>query len=158
TERGLVGDRGYALMDVETGKVVSAKNPRRWPNLFEFRAVYVESPRAAAALPAVRITLPGGERVTSDQPEVEARLSAALGRPVRLTRSAPAAPVAEGYWPDPHWLAQRDQVFDFRLPPCTFFDGATLHLVTTATLKRLHELAPASNFAVPRFRPNLVIE
>src|SRR5262245_57002790 len=142
TERGLLGDRGYALVDVETGKVVSAKNPRRWPNLFEFRAAYVESPRAGAALPLVRITLPGGETLTSDQPAVEARLSAALGRPVRLARSAPAAAVAEGYWPDHDWLAHRNEVFDFPLPPGTFFDGATLHLVTTATLKRLQALAP----------------
>ena len=30
TERGLVGDRAYALLDEETGKVASAKNPRKW--------------------------------------------------------------------------------------------------------------------------------
>ncbi len=30
TERGLLGDRAYALMDPSTGKVVSAKNPRKW--------------------------------------------------------------------------------------------------------------------------------
>jgi hypothetical protein len=28
TQRGLFGDRSYALCDMETGKVVSAKNPR----------------------------------------------------------------------------------------------------------------------------------
>src|SRR5260370_12906318 len=31
TERGLLGDRSYALVDLATGKVVSAKNPRKWP-------------------------------------------------------------------------------------------------------------------------------
>ena len=41
TERGLAGDRAYALVDIETGKVVSAKNPRKWGNLFEFRAAFV---------------------------------------------------------------------------------------------------------------------
>ena len=61
TDRGLLGDRGLALIDGETGKVVSAKNPRRWPNLFDFRAAFVEPPRAAGPLPAVRITLPDGE-------------------------------------------------------------------------------------------------
>ncbi len=30
TERGLLGDRAYALVDQETGKVASAKNPRKW--------------------------------------------------------------------------------------------------------------------------------
>lgn len=28
TERGLIGDRVYALIDQESGKVASAKNPR----------------------------------------------------------------------------------------------------------------------------------
>ena len=34
TERGAVGDRAYALVDRETGKVASAKNPRKWARLF----------------------------------------------------------------------------------------------------------------------------
>ena len=37
-ERGLAGDRAYALVEHETGKVASAKNPRRWGVLFECRA------------------------------------------------------------------------------------------------------------------------
>src|SRR5262249_32935390 len=48
--------------------------------------------------------------------------------------------------------------FEFPLPPGTFFDGASVHLVTTATLDRLRALAPASRLEVPRFRPNFVIE
>ena len=35
TERGLLGDRAYGLMDRSTGKVASAKNPRRWPALLD---------------------------------------------------------------------------------------------------------------------------
>jgi hypothetical protein len=30
TERGLIGDRAYILIDQETGKVASAKNSRKW--------------------------------------------------------------------------------------------------------------------------------
>ena len=52
TERGLAGDRAYALIDIETGTVVSAKNPRKWGNLFEFRAAFVEPPKDTQALPA----------------------------------------------------------------------------------------------------------
>jgi uncharacterized protein len=29
SEQGLLGDRAYALVDAETGKVASAKNPKR---------------------------------------------------------------------------------------------------------------------------------
>jgi hypothetical protein len=36
TERGLLGDRTYALVDAADNKIGSAKNPRRWPNLFGF--------------------------------------------------------------------------------------------------------------------------
>jgi len=38
TDRGLLGDRAYALLDRETDKVVSAKEPRKWAKLFEFRS------------------------------------------------------------------------------------------------------------------------
>ena len=32
-EGGIVGDRAYALLDKETGKVASAKHPKLWPDL-----------------------------------------------------------------------------------------------------------------------------
>ena len=35
TERGLLGDRAYALRDNSNGKIATAKNPRKWPNLFD---------------------------------------------------------------------------------------------------------------------------
>ena len=42
TERGLFGDRAYALMDAEDGKTVTAKNPKKWPAMFAFRAAFLE--------------------------------------------------------------------------------------------------------------------
>src|SRR5438309_10570059 len=82
TERGVLGDRAHALVDAETGKVASAKNPRKWPNLFDYRAAFVEPLRPGAVLPAVRITLPDGSAVTSAQPDIARALSRALGREV----------------------------------------------------------------------------
>src|SRR3989475_7457617 len=58
TERGLRGDRAYALVDRADGKVATAKNPRKWPTLFDFRATFIEPPSRGANLPAVRIALP----------------------------------------------------------------------------------------------------
>ncbi len=66
TERGLLGDRAYALVDSSDGKVASAKNPRKWPHLFDFHATFIESARSAAKAPPVRIALPDGATVTSD--------------------------------------------------------------------------------------------
>src|SRR5262245_35438998 len=154
TDRGLLGDRAFALVDVKTGKVASAKNPRRWPTLFDFRAAFVEAPGGDGPLPPVRITLPDGDTVTTDHADAGPRLTAGVGRPVHLASRAAEGASAEGYWPDHDWLAQRDVVFDFPLPAGTFFDCAAVHLLTTATLGRLRALAPASRFEVPRFRPN----
>ena len=44
TTRGLLGDRAYALVDQATSKVASAKNPGKWPHLFDFRAAFVVPP------------------------------------------------------------------------------------------------------------------
>jgi MOSC N-terminal beta barrel domain len=52
TESGLVGDRAYALIDPETGKVMSGKNPRLGSNLLGCRAAFVEAP-------------PGGRRASA---------------------------------------------------------------------------------------------
>jgi uncharacterized protein len=158
TERGLAGDRAYALVDIETGKVVSAKNPRKWGKLFEFRAAFVEPPKDTQALPAARIAFPGGASATTDEADVDEHLSALVGRSVRLASSVPDAPRIEGYWPDYEWLASPDQGFEVKLPPGTFFDAAVVHLVTTSTLDRLASFSPQSRFDVARFRPNLVVQ
>src|SRR6266581_3988697 len=78
TERGLLGDRTYALVDRADGKVASAKNPRKWPGLFDFRAGFVDAPRPGAPLPPVRITLPDGAVVTSGQSDLDRILSRVL--------------------------------------------------------------------------------
>ena len=155
---GVLGDRALALVDAENGKVVSAKNPRRWPNLFDFRAAYVEPPRDAHVLPPARITLPDGDTVSADEADVEPRLSASLGRTVRLTRSAfeGAGPRDTGQTTTGSQSATRPS--SLPLPAGTFFDCALVHLITTATLDRLRSIAPASRFEPRRFRPNFVIQ
>src|ERR671928_1649042 len=84
TERGLLGDRAYAVVDSADGKVASAKNPRKWPQLFDFRAAFVDIPRPGAEVPPVRITLPDGTVVTSEQSDLNQILSRALSREVTL--------------------------------------------------------------------------
>ncbi len=154
---GLQGDRAWALIDAETGKVVSAKNPRRWPQMFDFRAVYTEPPCSDRPLPPVRITLPDGQAVVSGQEDAEAILSRCLGRQVTLRSAAPPQPQLEEYWPDMEELDRRDVVTDEAMPAGTFFDLAHVHLLTTATLAALQGAYPAGRFEVRRFRPNLMI-
>jgi uncharacterized protein YcbX len=158
TERGMLWDRAYALVDSSDGKVASAKNPRKWPRLFDFRASYIEPTRAAAKAPPVRIALPDGTTVTSSQSDLNQILSTALDREVTLSGTQPRAVDAEEYWPDMEGLDHRDTVTDFTLPEATFFDAAVIHLLTTATIDRLRELYPEGRFEVRRFRPNIVVQ
>lgn len=156
-ERGLLGDRVYALVDVSDGKVASAKNPRKWPHLFAFQAGYVQAPRSEQEAAPVRITLPDGTVLEGDQPNLSNILKPILGREVVLKAAAPDKPVLEEYWPDLEGLNHRDAVTDEAMPAGTFFDLAPIHLLTTATLARLSALYPQGRFEVPRFRPNLVV-
>ena len=159
TKSGLLGDRAYALVDRSDGKVASSKNPRKWPQLFDFRAALTDPPRTGVKVPPVRITLPDGTIVNSEQPDVHQILSKVLKREVTLSalpdrRTA----TAEEYWPDMEGLDHLDTVTDFGLPEGTFFDCAVVHLLTTATLDRLRVLYPQGRFEVRRFRPNIVLE
>ena len=157
TERGLVGDRVYALVDRETGKIVSAKNPKKWAQMFDFRAAFVEAPEGCGPLPPVQITLPDGTCVTSTATELNSVLSQVLGREVVLESLPPKKPQLEEYWPDLEELDQRDTVTDEPMPPGSFFDGAPVHLLTTAALDRLRAAYSDGRFEVRRFRPNIVI-
>jgi uncharacterized protein YcbX len=162
-ERGLAGDRAYALVDAATGKVASAKNPRLWGRLLSCRAAMFESQAAAGS--AVTITLPDGTTASSQDPGIDALLSGFLVRTVTLARTAPAKAVLEEYWPDMTGVSpegHRDTVTDERIgtdaPRGSFFDAAPVHVLTTATLERLGELFPAGRFDARRFRPNIVVE
>jgi uncharacterized protein len=161
TERGLLGDRQFAVVDRSTGKVGGAKNPGKWGNFFDFRAAYAQPPKKGARISPVRITLPDGTVVTNEQADLEQILSRAFGRDVAFEEARPdngsSRATAEEYWPDMAGLDYRDAVTDFEMPAGTFFDIAVVHLLTTATINRLRGLYPEGRFEVRRFRPNIVV-
>ena len=161
TEGGLIGDRAYALIDNSTGKIASAKNPRKWTRLFDCHASFVEPPRKGHPMPPVWIMLPDGSNITSDQPNANAVLSRFFEREVTLAKTAPDSPALEEYWPDIDGLAHRETVTEESIalssPKGSFFDYAVAHVITTNTLNRLRELYPQGRFEVRRFRPNVVV-
>jgi uncharacterized protein len=158
TQRGLLGDRAYALGDPSNGKVASAKNPNKWAKLFDCRAALAEPPRLGEKMPPAWITLPDGTIVTSAQSDLNHILSNALGREVTLATTPPQTPSLEEYWPDMEGLAHRETITDEAMPAGTFFDLAVIHVLTTATIDQFRELYPQGRFEVRRFRPNIVVE
>jgi hypothetical protein len=153
TDRGFVGDRAFAVVDTEDGKVASAKNPRKWAKLFECRAEFVEEPHA------IRVTLPNGEKIAAADPDAAEIISRFLGRPAAFETTAADSPVLEELWLEgaPDGRVVTDETIALGSPSGTFFDYAVVHLVTTATLERLKELYPQGRFDQRRFRPNLLV-
>jgi MOSC domain-containing protein len=173
-QAGLVGDRAYALIDTETGKVMSAKNPRLGPKLLGCRAVFAEAPEAGDEQPPVRITLPDGTTLRSHSPDCDTTLSDFFGRSVTLERAAPKDFTIDQYHPDIENLdpeGHRDTVTEQKLgsalfaelglpsavPVGAFFDVFPLSVLTTSTLDRLNELRPQSHFDERRFRMNVIV-
>ena len=174
-EGGIVGDRAYAIRDTETGKVASAKHPKRWPDLLACRAAFVEPPRQGDELPPARIELADGSSVLTDAAGIDAVLSRFFGREVELARAAQNGytidqyhPDEENYDPDGH----RDEVVEARLgaaffnerglpsavPEGSFFDLYPLSVLTTSSLDQLGELEPESRFDARRFRMNVIVD
>jgi uncharacterized protein len=174
-EGGVVGDRAFAVVDKETGKVASAKHPKLWPNLLHCRASFVEPPRAGNRPPAARIDLADGESVRTDADDVDDVLSRFFGRDVELASAAQNGytidqyhPDEEDYDPDGH----RDEVVEAQLgaaffnerglpsavPEGSFFDLFPLSVLTTSTLDRFRELEPEISFDLRRFRMNVIVD
>ena len=175
TERGVLGDRAYALIEKDTGKVVSAKSVRLFPNLLNCKAVFVAPPHRGSDLPPVQILLPDGTTVTSDSDKVDGVLSAHFKRNVTLGRAAPADFTIDQYHPDIEGAdpgGNRDTVVAAKLgsalfaelkmespvPVGSFFDVFPLSVLTTSTLARLDEVRPQSRFDQRRFRMNVIIK
>jgi hypothetical protein len=158
--RGIRGDRAYALWDHDSGRVASAKNPRLWQGLLGYRARFLEEPVPSAPLPPVLIGPQQGDgaaELCSGDTDVGAFFSELFGRRVSLLDTPPDGASLDQYWPPVEGRAFQDETNALELPAGTFFDACPIHAITTATLERLRQLEPQRDFAVERFRPNLLI-
>jgi uncharacterized protein YcbX len=161
---------------IGTGKVVSAKRPKRYGALLECRARFLSAPRADAPTPPIEVTFPDGTVVRDDQAELTRRVMALLGREVRLVTSAPEGAAAESDWPDIEGLGpdalvdaittqppdeQGDRVVEFVVAmaaPGTLLDVAALHVLASSTLRKLAAEYPAGDWDPRRLRPNILID
>ena len=176
TDRGVLGDRAWAVVDQADGKVASAKNPAKWKRLLELRPRFVDEPIEGQPAPPVEITFPDGSTARTDDGADEA-LSRFIGREVTLAATPPETGRFEEVWPtdvgeiapdefvantrvdtNADGEAVSDIVLAMAAPPGTFFDLSPLHVMTTATLDALSAAAPTADFDVRRYRPNVLIE
>jgi uncharacterized protein YcbX len=140
-EHAIAGDRRRALVDGETGRLMSAK---RFSRLLE------------ASADDDGISLPDGRRVLFADPDADAQLGSWLGRPVQLQEASSATHVSYQMTFDPP--DDGAEYFDIPSPDGTFLDLAAVHLVSSGTLAGCHAEHPELDWDVRRFRPNVVVE
>lgn len=166
---GIVGDRVWALRDLERGGIRGAKKLK---GLMQFAARHDGD--------GVVVTLPDGREVSSADADVDGVLSSALGHRVGL-ESLPADgnlehflrgprdsddPMAElravfGREPDeplPNFAAFPPEIVQYESPPGTHYDCWPLMVMTSQALAALARAVPGSNTDVRRFRPSLVVD
>jgi uncharacterized protein YcbX len=175
TERGVLGDRAYALIDTDTGRVVSAKSVRLFPEVLNCKAAFVEPPQRNGSLPPVQISLPNGEILRTDSSGADRSLSKYFKRNVVLRQSAPDDFTVDQYHPDVEGAdpgGNRDAVVAQKLgsalfaslgmqspvPVGSFLDIFPISVLTTSTLVRLTQLQPESRFDPRRFRMNVILK
>jgi uncharacterized protein YcbX len=125
---GIPGDRGWAIRDETTGEITNGKH---FPLLMQASARYRESP-ANGFIPQVDMNFPGGLQVGSDLADINARLTALLGKPVSLWPLQPASN-AEHYRRNSKTARLLGQLARFRpfralLPTLTSFGHANAEL------------------------------
>jgi uncharacterized protein len=153
---GFPADRGFAFVDEQTGKVVSAKLPAKWRSMLQCSAT-VEGYAAS-------VTLPDGSTISTDDERIEDLVSELLGRRVSLQDNRRSGDTIERAVPEEVIDQGLDADVEFTLlelaeasPEGSFVDYAPLHLITSATLAAVSE---AAGHDVPalRYRPNIVID
>lgn len=182
--RGVHADRLWAVRDLENGITASA---RRLPVLLGCLARYATEPGPDAGpgnVPEVVITFPDGSECSSADPAVHQRLSALVGRDVRLTALPPPGDTSQHRLSMQQSMAnfaadevRRDfglastealpdtSVFTpkqvltlarFATPPGTFVDLGPVHLMSSTSLASL--AADDEPYDVRRFRPNVLVD
>jgi uncharacterized protein YcbX len=172
---GIVGDRRWAVRDLERGGIRGAK---QMGGLMTLAAR--EVPGYTGDTGDVEIDFPDGRRLTSKSPDIDEALSAHLGHPVRLEALRPAddldhyrrgAPANDDFMvelrnifgreesePLPDFSVFPPEVVEFESPPGTYHDCWPLMIMSTTALESMRSALPDSIIDVRRFRPSVVID
>jgi uncharacterized protein YcbX len=176
TEKGLLGDRIWAVKDTARQEIQSCKFR---PELLRCVAQFKHSLKTELG-EHVEITLPSGDVINSIDPIINDALTQLTGHEstLEVQRSLDDLDFYRRHKKDEStWLEELKATFereegealpdldnlpqsaqDFVAVPGTFFLVSSLHFITTATLNHLKQISPDSDWAIERFRPNVVIE
>jgi uncharacterized protein len=146
TPDGVLGDRAYAIRELNYGAILSAK---MWPSLFALRGGWAVEPDLDGG-GVVRVELPDGSIIEGDSAQTAAALSTLFNHQVRLERTRQQQIT--------HADIEAIQKGEAFLPQWKFFDEGPLHLLAAGTLKHLHNLEPEADFDPRRFRANILID
>lgn len=165
TEHGCLGDRAWALREVASGRIASAK---RFPRLLAFRATYEVEPTLRSRGRA-RIETPDGRTISTDDPGASEIISGILGHEVRL-ESEPRpdekagidrrtvfgdVPVSQM---KPDWTPET-MPDHFQLKSGSFLEIGAVFVLTSGSAAHLGRLQGAAGPADRRrFRPNLYVD
>lgn len=169
---GMVGDRTWAVRDLERGGIRGAK---RIGGLMRLAARYQSEPGGP-----VVIDLPDGSSISSADADVDQRLSDAVERSVRLEALRPADDLEHyrrgpGYHDDlledlramfgrteqeplPDLGIFPPEIIEFESPPGTYYDAFPLMIMSTSAVASMAESLPDSAIDIRRFRPSLVVD
>lgn len=138
---GIDGDRSRALIDVDSGRLMSAK---RWSKLL------------LAGADDVGITIPDGTHRPYESDDMDRMLSTWLERDVALHQVAPEVDLSYEMTFDPP--NDDAELYEIPAPSGSFLDLAPVHLVSRQTLHAGTTARPDLDWDVRRFRPNLVVD
>ncbi len=156
---GMAGDRRWAVRDLETGKLVSAKQPRPWGTLLNWEA-------RTAPDGSIVVVAPDGHEYLAGDSELNAALRSEFGRPLAMAAvEFGREETYESVWPEIPGTALSDMELDLPVamdtPRASFVDLAALHLVTAESIDHLASLVAETVDGVMldarRFRPSVVL-
>jgi uncharacterized protein len=143
---GMVGDRGWGILDSTTGKILTA---RRAPAL-----LLATGHLDGDGVPV--IDLPDGTRVEGAGDAADERLSTWLGRSVRLVPARAIDTAVAEFFEDA--TDDSSRAIEWTMPEGRFVDAEPLLVLTTASLRHAAGLYPEGTWTTRRFRPNIVID
>jgi uncharacterized protein YcbX len=143
---GVQGDREWAVENVETGRILSAK---RYGELLMGLA-------RTGAGGTTHLILPGGARHRGGSKACDAALSGWLGQPVRLARRTSGRQVV---FDAVDVSGEEPESFEMETVAGQFMDSKSpVHILTEASLASMGPLIPEVDWDVDRFRPNILVE